>query len=222
MPVYNEERTIEKVVSLVLEQDIFELVVIDDGSTDRTTDILTTLKTKDKRIVFSQLQKNEGKGRALMKGFELAGGDIFLVQDADLEYHPSVYSRLIEAFKSPEVLVVYGSRFLGIKGVGFLWSWQMFVNKVLTFFANQAFRINITDMHTCYKVFRREVLQDIVLQEKGFGFCTEFTGLISSKGIKIYEVPVDYVPRTRKEGKKISWKDGVRNIRWLWKYRNKK
>ena len=218
MPCYNEQRTIREIVKKVLEQPFdIELVIVDDGSKDGTRDVLTDLAKSDPRIrVFFQ-PENRGKGAALRRGFQESTGDVVIVQDADLEYDPSEYGRLIEPIARGQADVVYGSRFLaGPHRV--LYFWHSVANKALTLLSNIVTDVNLTDMETCYKVFRRDVLQKITIEEDRFGFEPEITAKVAKLNVVIYEVGISYYGRTYAEGKKIGWRDGFRALWAIMKY----
>jgi glycosyltransferase involved in cell wall biosynthesis len=210
IPVYNEKTTIKEILRRVQAVKLGlarEIVIVDDCSSDGTSDILKRLaKRPGLKIVFHD--KNQGKGAALRTGFSRATGDIILVQDADLEYDPREYPRLLEPILDGRADVVYGSRFLsGPHRVFFFWHYVG--NKLLTTFSNMVSNLNLTDMETCYKVFKREVLQKIRLRSERFGFEPEITIKLAKLRCRIYEVPVSYAGRDYSEGKKIGWKDGL-------------
>ena len=218
IPVYNEEHTITQTLDKVLAQSTpgwtKEIIVVNDGSTDGTKD---GLKPWAKKIQVIHKSKNEGKGSAVTLGFRNATGDIILIQDADSEYNPKDYPILLAPFESPQVNVVYGSRFLGPHFS------TMFVyaqgNKFVTFVTNILFNTNITDMETGYKVFRRHVLDGITIRSKRFDVEPELTVKMLKKGEQIYEVPISYMGRKFTEGKKLTWRDGVVALWTLIKYR---
>jgi glycosyltransferase involved in cell wall biosynthesis len=209
MPVYNEKDTVEKIIARVMDVDVGlekELVIVDDFSQDGTRDILA--KLNDPRIKVFFHPENLGKGSALQTGFSKAAGDIVLVQDADLEYDPNEYPVLLHPILDGRADVVYGSRFLsGPHRV--LFFWHSVGNKLLTTFSNMLSNLNLTDMETCYKVFKKDVLDKIKLKSKRFGFEPEVTIKISKMKVRIYEVPISYSGRDYSEGKKIGWKDGL-------------
>ncbi|OGP75702.1 MAG: hypothetical protein A2V86_15345 [Deltaproteobacteria bacterium RBG_16_49_23] len=222
IPVYNEINTIKEILSRVLEVDIEkEVIVVDDYSTDGTREFLRSwtphaLESKNHiRILFQA--KNMGKGAALREGFKATSGDIIIVQDADLEYHPREYTRLIEPILDGRADVVYGSRFLGSPR-RVLMFWHTLGNKLLTLFSNLFTDLNLTDMETCYKVFRKEVLDHIHLKSNRFGFEPEVTAKIAKMGCRIYEVPISYSGRDYWEGKKIKWIDGVKAVFSILRY----
>ena len=219
MPVYNEKDTVEKIISRVMSVDVGlekELVIVDDFSQDGTRDILA--KLNDPRIKVFFHPENLGKGSALQTGFSKAAGDIVLVQDADLEYDPDEYPVLLRPILDGRADVVYGSRFLsGPHRV--LFFWHSVGNKLLTTFSNMLSNLNLTDMETCYKVFKKSVLDRIKLKSKRFGFEPEVTIKISKIKVRIYEVPISYSGRDYSEGKKIGWKDGFAAIFHLIRYK---
>ncbi len=208
IPVYNEERTVDQLLERVQSATIAgwtkEIIVVDDGSTDGTHSIL---KQWDKKIQIVHKKKNEGKGSAVAIGLSLATGDVILIQDADLEYDPKDYEKLLDPLKDPRVNVVYGSRFLGSHlSTMYLYSLG---NKFVTLVTNILYNTNITDMETGYKVFRRNVIAGIKIQAKRFDFEPEITAKVLKAGYQIYEVPISYFGRKFTEGKKLTWKDGV-------------
>jgi glycosyltransferase involved in cell wall biosynthesis len=219
MPCFNEERTIRTIVARVLAQPLdLELVVIDDGSTDGTIQIIQELARADKRIKLFFQPKNMGKGAALRRGFEESTGEIVVVQDADLEYDPDEFKTLIEPIVSGRADVVFGSRFLGGPH-RVLYFWHSIGNAILTTLSNVVSDLNLTDMETCYKAFRREVIQSIVLEEDRFGFEPEVTVKLSRiPKLRIYEVSISYSGRTYAEGKKVGLKDGFRAVYVIGKY----
>jgi glycosyltransferase involved in cell wall biosynthesis len=220
MPVFNEIRTIREIVARVLAVPIpKELIIVDDWSTDGTRDVLEEIQGHPEVVVLLQ-DRNRGKGAALRAGFAAATGDIVLVQDADLEYDPDEYPKLLKPILDGKADVVYGSRFIGGESHRVLYFWHSVGNKVLTLLSNAVSNLNLTDMETCYKVFRREIIQSIELAEDRFGFEPEVTGKLASiHGCRIYEVGISYAGRTYEEGKKIGWRDGVRAAWCIWKYR---
>lgn len=221
MPCYNEINTInsvmDKVLSIPLEIER-EIVVVDDCSTDGTREYLQSIKDRDKRINIVFHDKNKGKGAALRTAFKAVSGDIIIIQDADLEYDPDEYRKLIKPIIENKADVVYGSRFVGGECHRVLFYWHSLGNKFLTFLSNVFTNLNLTDMEVCYKVFKKEILEKIVIEENRFGFEPEFTAKISRLNYRIYEVGISYSGRTYKEGKKINWKDGVRAIYVILKY----
>ncbi|MBE0417864.1 MAG: glycosyltransferase family 2 protein [Coriobacteriia bacterium] len=218
VPVYNERDTVLDVLDAVRSTRLAsEIVVVDDGSTDGTRALLKDLEDKSVvRVLFHE--QNAGKGAALRTAMQAATGDILLIQDADLEYHPRQYSKLLAPIEAGETDVVYGSRFLAGDPEGILKS-SLFANKLLTIMTNALFRNSLTDMETCYKVFRREVLDGISLRANRFDFEPEFTAKILKRGIRIVEVPVEFSPRAYAEGKKIGTWDGVQAVWALLRYR---
>ncbi len=219
IPCYNEENTIRSIVDAVLNSSYKnkEIIIVDDYSTDGTRDILEReIKPLVNKIIYHE--QNKGKGAALRTGFDEATGDVVMVQDADLEYDPNEYSKLIEPIMQGKADVVYGSRFIGSEPHRVVYFWHMIGNKFLTTLSNMFTNINLTDMETCYKMFKQEVIKSIKIEEDRFGFEPEITAKIAKKGYRIYEVGISYYGRSYKEGKKIGWKDGFRAIYSIIKY----
>lgn len=219
MPVFNEVATIEAIIAAVLDQrPVQELLVIDDGSQDGTRAVLERLAPATPRLRLFLQEVNQGKGAALRKGFREATAPYVIVQDADLEYDPAEYHLLLSPLLAGRADAVFGSRFKGAYAQRVLYYWHAVGNKFLTSLSNMATNINLTDLETCYKAFRREVIQQIELEEDRFGFEPEVTAKVARLGLRIYEVPVSYYGRTYAEGKKIGWQDGVRAIWCIIKY----
>ncbi len=218
IPVYNEKDTILEVLDRVRKVDLpREVIVVDDCSTDGTRELLESLPAeKDLQVIFQP--ENKGKGAALRRGFSAVSGDIVVIQDADLEYDPAEYPALIEPILANKADVVYGSRFLGGPH-RVLFFWHSLGNRILTTLSNMLTDLNLTDMETCYKVFRAEILQKITLREDRFGFEPEFTAKVGKRKYRIFEVPISYSGRDYSEGKKIGWKDGVAALYFILKYR---
>ena len=218
IPCFNERETILSLLEAVRDAPIAnkEIILVDDGSTDGTRELLTSLKSEDLRVIFHQ--QNKGKGAALRTGFSAALGDICIVQDADMEYDPNDYPRLVEPILNGRADVVFGSRFLGGDAHRVLYFWHRMGNGFLTLLSNMFTNLNLTDMETCYKVFRREIIQSILIEENRFGFEPEITAKVSKIKCSIYEVGISYYGRTYDEGKKIGWKDGVRALICIIKY----
>jgi glycosyltransferase involved in cell wall biosynthesis len=212
IPVYNEKKTIEKIVSQVQSVNLDldkEILLVDDGSTDGTQEILRKLETDEVRVFIHEI--NQGKGKALQTGFSMVSGDFVIIQDADLEYDPREYPQLLAPLLDGRADAVYGSRFLGGPH-RVLFFWHYLGNKILTTFSNMLSNLNLTDMETCYKVFRKEILDKITLKSKRFGIEPEITLKLAKLKCRIYEVPISYSGRDYSEGKKIGWKDGIAAI----------
>jgi glycosyltransferase involved in cell wall biosynthesis len=217
MPVFNERATIEEIISRVLRAPIrTELIVVDDGSTDGTRDVLQTLQ-RERGFQLVLQPRNQGKGAALRRGFQDVTGDLVVIQDADLEYSPEEYPGLIELICQGRADVVYGSRFLGRHRV-FLFTHYL-GNRLLTLLTNVLYNTMLSDMETCYKVMRTEVLRSMTLKSNSFGIEPEITAKIFKRGYRVYEVPITYDGRSYDEGKKITWRDGVVALWVLLKYR---
>jgi len=217
IPVYNEKNTIRELYRTVNAVELDkEIILVDDCSSDGTREILKELADDTTRVFFHD--RNQGKGAALRTGFSKASGDMVIIQDADLEYDPGQYPKLIQPILEGKADVVYGSRFVTGDYRRVLYFWHMLGNSFLTLLSNMMTNLNLTDMETCYKVFRREVLDQITIEENRFGFEPEITAKISKLDVRIYEVGISYSGRTYKEGKKIGWKDGVSAIRCILKY----
>ena len=219
VPVYNEAATIANVLETVLGQAVVqEIVVVDDCSKDNTWEALQPVAQKDKRVKLFRHEVNQGKGAALRTGFKHVTAPIVIVQDADLEYDPNEYEILVRPILIGKADVVFGSRFAGAGAHRVLYYWHSFGNKILTTLSNMATDLNLTDMETGYKAFKREVIQKISIEENRFGFEPEITAKVAHMDLRIYEVPISYYGRTYAEGKKIGWKDGVSAIRCILKY----
>ena len=217
MPVYNERATVLELINRVLNTPHEkELIVVDDASTDGTGELLTKISDTRVRVFFHE--RNRGKGAALRTGFEHVSGDIVIIQDADLEYNPQEYPKLLAPILDGRADVVYGSRFLGGDARRVLYFWHYMGNKFLTLMSNMFTNLNLSDMETGYKVFKKEIAARIRIQENRFGVEPEVTAKIARFGCRIYEVGVSYSGRTYKEGKKINWRDGVMAIWCIFKY----
>jgi glycosyltransferase involved in cell wall biosynthesis len=219
MPIYNERASLASSVERVLAVPLnIELLCVDDGSTDGSGAILKELHAKYARIRVITQARNMGKGAALRRGIQEATGDYVVIQDADLEYDPSEYPMLLEPLVTGKADVVYGSRFMGGRPHRVLYFWHRVGNWILTTLSNAVTNLNLTDMETCYKVFRRDVVQAIPLKEDRFGFEPEITVKVAKLRLRVYEVGISYSGRTYEEGKKIGWRDGVRTLWCLIKY----
>jgi glycosyltransferase involved in cell wall biosynthesis len=217
IPVYNEQATLREIYRRVKAVNIEkEIVFIDDGSTDGSREILLSLADGSTRIVLHE--RNKGKGAALRSGFQHASGDIVIIQDADLEYDPAQYLKLIQPILEGKADVVYGSRFVTGEYRRVLFFWHMVGNKLLTLLSNLFTNLNLSDMETCYKVFGRDVLEKITIEEDRFGVEPEITAKIAKLKLRIYEMGISYSGRTYSEGKKIGWKDGISAVRCILKY----
>lgn len=222
IPCYNEINTIEAIIKQVLAADLpvdRELVIVDDFSTDGTRDFLHRLENEHPdtiQVIYHEV--NRGKGAALRTGFAHATGDIIIIQDADLEYDPNEYTKLLKPILENKADVVYGSRFIGGESHRVLYFWHSMGNRFLTLLSNMFTDLNLTDMEVCYKVFKRDLLEKISLTEDRFGFEPEFTAKIARLNCAIYEVGISYHGRTYDEGKKINWRDGARAVYVIFKY----
>jgi glycosyltransferase involved in cell wall biosynthesis len=218
MPCFNELATIDEITKRVLDSPwVGELVIVDDGSTDGTRERLAQLDDPRVRVLLQP--RNRGKGAALRRGFAEATQPYAVVQDADLEYDPAEYPRLLAPLVDGRADVVYGSRFMGADAHRVLFFWHSMGNRVLTLLSNMFTDLNLTDMETCYKAFRTEVIQAIAIEEDRFGFEPEITAKVASRGLRVYEVGISYSGRTYDEGKKIGWRDGVRALVCIVRYR---
>lgn len=219
MPVYNEAATVERVVNNVLAQPcVGQLVIVDDASTDGSEKILERLAAANPSLLLLRLPVNSGKGAAVRLGFTKATQDIVLIQDADLEYDPAEYPRMIQPILSDRADAVFGSRFLGSEAHRVLYFWHSLGNCFLTFLSNMTTNLNLTDMECCFKAFRRSVVERLHLVENRFGIEPEITVKVARLKVRVYEVSVSYSGRTYAEGKKIGWKDGVRALFAIVKY----
>ena len=219
MPVYNEASTVEVVIRKVLEQaEVAELIAVNDASRDGTSEVLHRLAAEIPKVRAFDHPENMGKGAALRTGIAYATAPFVIIQDADLEYNPEEYPVLLKPILQGKADVVFGSRFIGGEAHRVLYFWHSVGNRFLTLLSNMLTNLNISDMETCYKVFRREVIQSIPIEENRFGFEPEITAKVARMGVRIYEVAISYSGRTYAEGKKIGWRDGLSAIRCILKY----
>lgn len=218
IPCYNEKETIAIIIQRVKGSpvELKEIIIVDDASTDGTRDILDQADDPLVKVIYHL--KNQGKGAALRTGFSAATGDICIVQDADLEYDPNEFPLVIKPILENKADVVFGSRFQGGRAHRVVYYWHSVGNKFLTMLSNMMTNINLTDMETCYKAFKREVIQGVIIRENRFGFEPEIIAKVARMNLRIYEVGISYYGRTYSEGKKINWKDGLRAIYCIFKY----
>ncbi|MBQ1547935.1 MAG: glycosyltransferase family 2 protein [Lachnospiraceae bacterium] len=216
IPCYNEKNSLKEILAKIKESTLdLEIIIVDDMSTDGTRELLKAeIEQQVDKIIYHE--QNTGKGGALRTGFKAATGDVVIIQDADMEYDPGEYPLVVNPIFEGKAEVVYGSRFMNQKAKGYLLN--RLANKGLTFLSNLMTHQHLTDMETCYKAFRREIIQSIDIEEKRFGFEPEITAKIAKRGIKIKEVPISYYPRKNSEGKKIGFSDGLRALHCIWHY----
>jgi glycosyltransferase involved in cell wall biosynthesis len=219
MPIYNEAKTVEEVIRKVLEQpEVAELITVNDASSDGTGEVLKKLALEFPKMRVFEHEVNQGKGAALRTGISHATAPYVIIQDADMEYDPEEFPILLKPILNGKADVVFGSRFIGGEAHRVLYFWHSIGNRFLTLLSNMFTNLNLTDMETCYKVFRREIIQAIRIEENRFGFEPEITAKVARKNVRIYEVAISYSGRTYAEGKKIGWKDGLSAIRCILKY----
>jgi len=219
MPLYNEAASVHRILEEVLRQpSVAEVIVVDDCSTDESPEIVLQIAKIEPRIKLIRHAHNMGKGGALRTGIGKASADIVLIQDADLEYDPADYAALLKPILSGKADAVFGSRFIGSHEHRVLYFWHSLGNQFLTLLSNMTTNLNLTDMEACYKVFKRELIQSVTLEENRFGIEPELVAKIARTGARIYEVAISYHGRTYAEGKKIGWKDGISAIRCILKY----
>lgn len=219
VPVYNEEKTVAAIVAKLLKLPrLLEIVVVDDCSKDSTPEILDALRSEHPEVIMTRHEKNRGKTEALKTGFRLTRGDVVIVQDADLEYDPQEIPEVIAPILEGKADVVFGSRFLVRKAARAVYFYHYLGNKLLTFLSNLATNINLTDVETCYKAFRGDIIRNIRIRSSGFGFEIEVTAKVAKLKCAIYEVPISYYGRTYEEGKKITAWDGVAAVYYIVRY----
>lgn len=219
MPAYDEERTIEEIIRRVLRlPQLLELIIVDDCSKDRTPEIVEALASTDERIVYLRQPKNSGKTAALKRGFELSRGEIVIIQDADLEYDPTDIPDVIDPIIQGHAAVAFGSRFMVKRAARVLYFYHYLANKGLTFLSNCVTNINLSDVETCYKAFRGDIIRQMNITSSGFGFEIEVTAKVAKLKCPIYEVPINYYGRTYLEGKKIGFKDGLAALWYVAKF----
>ena len=220
IPAYNEAKTISQVLDLLITKvhDLSEIIIVDDGSIDQTGEICRRYTEHNSMVKYHPQPRNMGKTEALKKGFKLSTGEIVIIQDADLEYDPSEYPKILQPIIDNKADVVFGSRFMGGEPHRVVYFWHRLGNGLITLMSNMLTNLNLTDIETCYKAFRREIIQSITIEENRFGFEPEITAKITKIKCRIYEVGISYYGRTYDEGKKINWKDGLRALYCILKY----